>query len=494
MSKSRGQRHRPVERARRPRRRRAALELRLRELAVDAEAGVAREHRRDDQPVPAHALEHLLVLRHLREPRRVERRAPTASAGGADHVLDRWIRSRLHGTVSRGRRRARGASTRCAARRRSSGSSTTSPTGTCAARARGSGTSDDADAHAVLHECLLHDHAAARAVLPVHLRRDVPGPRGRPPSRCTSPTGPTVDEPAIDTDARGRHGAGAPGRVARARGAHRGRGSRCASRSPARSCCCPAAQRSPDVGAGRDRRRAEREAARDRHEPRRTARLLGRPELPPARPEGRQAHAAGEGSCSPTSTARPCGTRSTTDGGFDLDVDGTTIRLEPDDVEVRATSHEELALAQDGGVAVALDTRLDDELRLEGLAREVIRVLNDHRKAKGLEISDRIVAWLRADGDVAEAVAAPPGLDRRRGAGPGAAPGAERPRRKRPIDVRARSPSASRRPSGVRIETGLSRSASSGGGGTGPSVRRRRPRRRRSSPGARRAGRAATGR
>jgi isoleucyl-tRNA synthetase len=91
-------------------------------------------------------------------------------------------------------------------------------------------------------------------------------------------------------------------------------------------------------------------------------------------------------------------------GGFDLDVDGTTIRLEPDDLEVRATSHEEFALAEEGGVAVALDTRIDRELLLEGLAREVIRVLNDHRKATGLEISDRIVARLRADGELGEAV------------------------------------------------------------------------------------------
>ncbi|MGZ4690739.1 MAG: isoleucine--tRNA ligase [Acidimicrobiia bacterium] len=93
-----------------------------------------------------------------------------------------------------------------------------------------------------------------------------------------------------------------------------------------------------------------------------------------------------------------------TDGGFDLEVDGTTIRLEADDVDVRATSHEEFALAEDAGVAVALDTRLDDALAQEGQAREVIRVLNDHRKAKGLEISDRIVAWLRADPGLRDAV------------------------------------------------------------------------------------------
>ncbi len=93
-----------------------------------------------------------------------------------------------------------------------------------------------------------------------------------------------------------------------------------------------------------------------------------------------------------------------TDGVYDLHVDGTTIRLEPDDVEVRATSHEEYALTEDGGIAVALDTRVDHDLTLEGLARQVIRVLNDRRKAIGLEISDRITVRLRADGDLAEAV------------------------------------------------------------------------------------------
>jgi isoleucyl-tRNA synthetase len=92
------------------------------------------------------------------------------------------------------------------------------------------------------------------------------------------------------------------------------------------------------------------------------------------------------------------------DGEFVLDVDGTEVRVGPDDVEVRAASHEEFALAQDGPLAVALDTRIDHELRLEGLAREVIRALNDRRKAEGLEISDRIRAWLGAEGDVAEAV------------------------------------------------------------------------------------------
>jgi isoleucyl-tRNA synthetase len=89
------------------------------------------------------------------------------------------------------------------------------------------------------------------------------------------------------------------------------------------------------------------------------------------------------------------------DGSFDLALaDGSTVRIAPDDVEVRAESHAELALAQEGGYAVAIDTTVDDELRAEGIARDLIRLLNEQRKAAGLEIADRIAVRLFAAGRV----------------------------------------------------------------------------------------------
>ncbi|HZP31614.1 MAG TPA: DUF5915 domain-containing protein, partial [Acidimicrobiia bacterium] len=93
-----------------------------------------------------------------------------------------------------------------------------------------------------------------------------------------------------------------------------------------------------------------------------------------------------------------------TTGSYELALDdGTAVTLTGDDVEVRAAAHQELALAQEGAYAVALDTTLDDDLRLEGLARELVRAVNDLRKAMGLELSDRITVELRAPGTVAEA-------------------------------------------------------------------------------------------
>ena len=140
-------------------------------------------------------------------------------------------------------------------------------------------------------------------------------------------------------------------------------------------------------------------------------------------------------------------------------------RLTADDVEVRAARHEAFALAEEGGWAVALDLELDDDLRREGLAREIVRGINDLRKEMGLAVSDRIALTIEADGAVGEAVAAhrdyiaaevlavelelgaagagSPRAHRRRAPGPG--------RRSSAADVRQR-----RRPKRVRSLSALS--------------------------------------
>ena len=48
------------------------------------------------------------------------------------------------------------------------------------------------------------------------------------------------------------------------------------------------------------------------------------------------------------------------------------------------------------GETVALETQITGELRREGLAREVIRLIQDARKADGLDVSDRISLWWQA--------------------------------------------------------------------------------------------------
>jgi isoleucyl-tRNA synthetase len=91
------------------------------------------------------------------------------------------------------------------------------------------------------------------------------------------------------------------------------------------------------------------------------------------------------------------------DGAYTLDVDGDPVTLGPDDLQVRARQHEDLTLAQDGDLAVALDLTVDDDLRAEGIARELVRMVNDRRKAAGLDLADRIELRLSAGPQIADA-------------------------------------------------------------------------------------------
>jgi isoleucyl-tRNA synthetase len=62
-------------------------------------------------------------------------------------------------------------------------------------------------------------------------------------------------------------------------------------------------------------------------------------------------------------------------------------------------------VATEGDVTLVLDTELTPELVQEGLARELVSVLQQARKAKGLEVSDRVrVIWDSADADVVTAI------------------------------------------------------------------------------------------
>jgi isoleucyl-tRNA synthetase len=72
-------------------------------------------------------------------------------------------------------------------------------------------------------------------------------------------------------------------------------------------------------------------------------------------------------------------------------------RLAADEVlREERVSMEGWSLAHEGSVSVALDTSLDDELRLEGRVYDRIRQINEMRKDAGLELTDRIVLRLPA--------------------------------------------------------------------------------------------------
>ena len=73
--------------------------------------------------------------------------------------------------------------------------------------------------------------------------------------------------------------------------------------------------------------------------------------------------------------------------------------LEPGEVLVERVGLEGWAVAAEDGVTVALDTALDDELRLEARLNDLIRDVQVLRKDSGLEITDRIRLWI-PDGEL----------------------------------------------------------------------------------------------
>ncbi len=90
---------------------------------------------------------------------------------------------------------------------------------------------------------------------------------------------------------------------------------------------------------------------------------------------------------------------------FEVSSNGEAFTLEPDDVLVDSKSAQGFAFAEKDGMLVALDTRIDRPLVLEGIAREMVRSIQDARKAAGLDVSDRIKLRVDAEGDAAEALA-----------------------------------------------------------------------------------------
>jgi isoleucyl-tRNA synthetase len=93
-------------------------------------------------------------------------------------------------------------------------------------------------------------------------------------------------------------------------------------------------------------------------------------------------------------------------GEIGIDVDGHDHSLGPDDIALALQPLEGYEVEAEAGHAVALQLELDDELRREGLAREIVHAVQNARKAAGLEITDRIDLTLSGDSDLLEAAQA----------------------------------------------------------------------------------------
>ncbi|HEX2025513.1 MAG TPA: isoleucine--tRNA ligase [Actinomycetota bacterium] len=83
---------------------------------------------------------------------------------------------------------------------------------------------------------------------------------------------------------------------------------------------------------------------------------------------------------------------------------GGEVEVGPDEVELSRETRGGWGTASDAGITVALDLEVDPELAREGLARELVRMIQDARKAAGFDVADRIVLGVDADPEVHRAL------------------------------------------------------------------------------------------
>jgi isoleucyl-tRNA synthetase len=89
----------------------------------------------------------------------------------------------------------------------------------------------------------------------------------------------------------------------------------------------------------------------------------------------------------------------TAKGKTTLSVEGESIELDSEDIEVRLKANEGWAAAQGNQAVVVLSTELTPELIRSGFGREINRYVQDRRKELDLERTDRIKLWIATDSD-----------------------------------------------------------------------------------------------
>lgn len=92
------------------------------------------------------------------------------------------------------------------------------------------------------------------------------------------------------------------------------------------------------------------------------------------------------------------------EGAYTLDINGKSVILGLEDVEISSQDIEGWLVASNAGLTVALDVTLTDELKSEGIARELVNRIQNLRKDSGFEVTDKINVAIQKDGKVEDAV------------------------------------------------------------------------------------------
>ena len=92
------------------------------------------------------------------------------------------------------------------------------------------------------------------------------------------------------------------------------------------------------------------------------------------------------------------------DGELTVEINGENTILQAGDVEITSQDIEGWLVASNAGVTVALDVTISEELKKEGVARELVNRIQNLRKDSGFEVTDRIHIQLQEEPSIAQTV------------------------------------------------------------------------------------------
>jgi len=86
-------------------------------------------------------------------------------------------------------------------------------------------------------------------------------------------------------------------------------------------------------------------------------------------------------------------------GTYTFNLSGMDVTLDPEDYEIISEDMPGWLVSSEGPLTIALDVELTEELRLEGVARELVNRVQNLRKDCGFDVTDKITVNIYADGD-----------------------------------------------------------------------------------------------
>ncbi|OUD48544.1 isoleucine--tRNA ligase, partial [Flavobacterium psychrophilum] len=92
------------------------------------------------------------------------------------------------------------------------------------------------------------------------------------------------------------------------------------------------------------------------------------------------------------------------EGMLDIVISGKDITLSAEDVEIASQDIEGWLVANSGGITVALDITISDELRKEGIARELVNRIQNLRKDSGYDVTDKITVSVEKNDKINQAI------------------------------------------------------------------------------------------